>query len=107
MEINNAQGSAAYKNSPVPVPPVENTVAPEQHSGPLKTPPDTQAAQTAQQAFEVTITEEARDLFAKETQDPEPASTAPQSMPETVENRPEKNIPPDQGTTNTPVNIVV
>lgn len=90
MDINSMQGTAAYANAPGSTPPVENTQPRDQNIEASRTDLDAQTTKAAQEAFEVTITEEARAKLSEEdaveeapTQDqlqappPEPKLTEP------------------------------
>ena len=112
MDINSVQGSAAYANTLNTTPPVESAQTREQNIEASQTRLDEQANRAAQQAFEVNITQEARNRLAQETEEtrvenPEPnrETTDRAPAPEPVREPPAQTTPPAQETTPL-VNIV-
>lgn len=67
MEINSLQGAAAYASSLGATQPVENTQTRDQNVEASRTDLTTQSTSVAQEAFEVTITQEAQDRLAEDT----------------------------------------
>ncbi len=67
MDINSLQGSAAYANSPTP--PVDNTATREQNLEAANTKLNTEKTSAAQEAFEVTISQDALEKTNKEKTD--------------------------------------
>lgn len=103
MDINSVQGSAASTNTLSTTPPVENVQTHEQNLEASQTRLDEQANRDAQQAFEVNITQEARNRLAQETEEPrvenpEPTTetTARAPVPEPVREPPAQTTPPTQ-----------
>jgi hypothetical protein len=74
MEINNMQGAKAYANPPGTTPPVDNVQVQNQKLEATKTDINSENVITANKAFEVSITPEARDTLAAQTSK-EPAET--------------------------------
>ncbi len=77
MDINSIQGANAYANS-TPRPVVESNVVQEQNQEAAQADLNQASTRAVQEAFEVNITEEAREQQAaaggtEETQRPEPA----------------------------------
>lgn len=68
MEINSLQGSTAYSNAVNSTKPVENTQLADQNIEASKTSLEPENTRPAQDAFKVSITQEARDQLVKETQ---------------------------------------
>jgi hypothetical protein len=84
MDINSLQGSAAYANTLNATPPVENTQTREQNLAASTARLDEQTTRAAQQAFEVNITQEARDRLARETEENPVEEPAPAAEPAAV-----------------------
>jgi hypothetical protein len=90
MDISNIQGFSAYTANKSATPPVDNTLAQNQNKDAAQTTLNQESAQAAQQAFEVNITPEARDLMAA-TEEP-PAQAAPQAQ-NTAQSPPQDQSP--------------
>lgn len=88
MAINSIQGPAAYANTLNTTPPVENTQLRGQNTQDTPAPAGEQSQGPAQNAFEVNITQEARDLLAGQNQQ----ATAPVTL--AAEGTPEPASPP-------------
>ncbi len=101
MEINSLQGAAAYNNASSVTSPVNNTHLQDQNIEASKTDLDTQSARAAQEAFQVTLTQEARNLQSEATAQQE---TTPQAEPQ----EPAQAEPPEAQSNDTSpiVNIV-
>lgn len=94
MNINSVQGPAAYASTLNTTVPVDNTQTRDQNLAASQAVLDDQTARVAQQAFEVTITQEAQDRLAQENQTLQAAESetaAPQSEP--VPAQPEEEPP--------------
>ncbi|MFH2061210.1 MAG: hypothetical protein ABIJ59_20280 [Pseudomonadota bacterium] len=76
MEINSLQGAAAYSNASSATSPVNNTHLRDQNIEASRTDLDTQSARAAQEAFQVTLTQEARNLQSEATTRQESATQA-------------------------------
>ncbi len=75
MEINSLNGAGAYANTPNSAPPVDNTRQ-NQTDDALQNTINPGNTGNGSQAFEVTITREARDRLAAETDTQVPAAPA-------------------------------
>jgi len=85
MEINNLQGAKAYTNTPGTTPPVRN-----QNSEASITDLNLENTNTAQQAFQVNITQEAQDKLA----DQETRNILAKTQTTTSEDQADNNITP-------------
>ena len=65
MDINSLRGISAYANTPTP--PVDQTLLQNQNIEASRTELTKESVNAAQEAFKVTITEEAQDKMASET----------------------------------------
>ena len=74
MEINSLQGATAYTNVPNTTPQVDKTVLPSQNPETSTVNLNTEKATNGQNAFEVSITQEAQDKLAAQTTTPEDQS---------------------------------
>ncbi len=81
MEINNLSGAAAYTNTLTGTPPVEDTQLRDQNIEAARTEIDSQAAGTVQEAFEVTLTQEAQNRLAEDAEVAEPPEEAQTEEP--------------------------
>ena len=87
MEINNLNASSAYTNASTANPPVHNTQLREQNIEASNAQLDRSTANAAQQAFEVTITQEAQNLQAQNAQQTEAAVLEAQAQTEQPQNQ--------------------
>ena len=78
MDISNVQGFNAYTANKPATPPVDNALLQNQNREAAQTDLTQENIQAAQQAFEVDITREARDLMAAEGE--ASAQTTPQEQ---------------------------
>ena len=85
MEINSLQGAAAYSNATA-TPSVENTQLRNQNIESSRSDLDTRTANTAREAFEVNLTQEAQNLSAGQTV-PQENLNADQSQARPTENQ--------------------
>ena len=76
MEINSLQGAAAYNNASSATSPVNNTHLRDQNIEASRTDLDTQSTRAAQEAFQVTLTQEARNLQSEASARQESATQA-------------------------------
>lgn len=90
MEMNNMQGVNAYTNPPGTTPQVDSTQLRAQNSAASKSDLNTENTNAAQQAFEVSITEDAKRLAA------EAAEESAQTQTTTPEDQAAQNIVPAQ-----------
>ena len=85
MEINSLQGAAVYSNAAA-TPSVENTQLRNQNIESSRSDLDTRTANTAREAFEVNLTQEAQNLSAGQTV-PQENLNADQSQARPPENQ--------------------
>ncbi len=81
MDISNINGSNAYTANKSTTPPVDNSLLENQNREAAKADLNQETSRTAQQAFEVNITQEAQDKLAAEATPP-PAQAASDKEPE-------------------------
>lgn len=99
MDINSLQGSAAYAKISGSTPPVDNTASRNQNIEAANSTLDAQITARAQQAFEVNITEEARERLARENQEPvRETETLPETEDTSVQAAP-ASLPPAEDNT--------
>ena len=98
MEINNTQGENAYTNPHGTTPQVDNTQLEKENRAASRSELNTENTNTAQKAFEVSITEDALRLAAQtsekpaQTQTTTPEDKAAQNSAQTGENSRIMNI---------------
>jgi hypothetical protein len=106
MEINSLQGAAAYINASSANSPVDNTQVRDQNIEASRTDLDTRSTTTAQEAFEVTITQEARNLQAEAATEQTTAVAPPEGPPAQPAETPSNNTVVQASQASQIVNIV-
>ncbi|MCP3942022.1 MAG: hypothetical protein GY710_11135 [Desulfobacteraceae bacterium] len=81
MDINNIEAIGAYSTDTQTSAPTEDTLVREENQRAAQADLDQETARAAQQAFEVNLTQEARDLSAAENS-PAQTTAAPDQNPE-------------------------
>ncbi len=94
MNINSVQGANAYTNIQNTTPPVDSAKLREQNLEVSRTEQNKENTTAAQQAFEVTITQEAQQLSAKNNEAPVQKAAQP-IEDQTTKNQANQNPEPE------------